>query len=505
MSSAYDPGQAFLYLQTVPSSGNDLVSFYVDDFQLTYVQPPQIQANIPSIYQTLAQYFPVGAAVDMTDLTGAHAQLWAKHFNSMTPGNDLKWSSVEPNKGQYNYTNGDALVGLAVCNAAKVRGQNLVWATGQQTPAYAYGDGTNTTTNQATVTANIQEHIQNEVQHFGTKVYAWDVVNEPIDPKQPDCLVHGPFYNVLGKSYIDVAFQAARQYAPPGTKLFLNEYSTADANRLACLVKVVQDLQLRGIPIDGIGHEEHNAINYPSPAAILNSINAVAAQLPGIDQQVTELDESVYNAGDTKSNYGNNVPPAVLAEQGWLYKSYFDVFRQMAGKVSAVTLWGMADDDTWLDSFPVARTDYPLPFDMGLQAKPAYWGIVDPTKLPGYGLSFAISAGPIVGTTETWTVTATNPSSGPAYATQVNGFQLVQLPDAGKPCSPTVMPGSFPVSLGDVPANGKASVSFTVDFSGCRGRSQFTLTMPWSSAVYNTGTFTYQGQYFPEANSPNAQ
>jgi endo-1,4-beta-xylanase len=505
MSSGYDPGAAYLYLQTVPSSGNDLVSFYVDDFQLTYVQPPQIQKNIPSIYQTLAQYFPVGAAVDMTDLTGAHAQLWAKHFNSMTPGNDLKWSSVEPNRGQYNYTNGDALVGLAVCNAGKVRGQNLVWATGAQTPSYAFGDGTNSAANQAAVIANIQEHIQSEVQHFGTKVYAWDVVNEPIDPNQPDCLVHGPFYNVLGKSYIDVAFQAARQYAPPGTKLFLNEYSTADSNRLACLVKVVQDLRSRGIPIDGIGHEEHNAINYPSPVAILNSINTVSAQLPGIDQQVTELDESVYNAGDTKSNYGNDVPPAVLAEQGWLYKSYFDVFRQVAGKVSAVTLWGMADDDTWLDSFPVARTDYPLPFDMQLQVKPAYWGIVDPTKLPGYGLSFAISAGPIVGTTETWTVTATNPSSGPAYTTQVNGFRLVQLPDAGKPCSPKVTPGSFPVSLGDVPANGTASVSFTVDFSGCRGRSQFTLTMPWSSAVYNTGTFTYQGQYFPEPNSPNAQ
>ena len=40
----------------------------------------------------------MGAAVDMTDLTGPHAQLWAKHFNSMTPGNDLKWSSVEANK-----------------------------------------------------------------------------------------------------------------------------------------------------------------------------------------------------------------------------------------------------------------------------------------------------------------------------------------------------------------------------------------------------------------------
>ncbi len=502
MASGYDPGQAYLYLQTAGSS-TDTVSFYVDDFQLTYVQPPQIQTNIPSIYQTLSQYFPVGAAVDMTDLTGPHAQLWAKHFNSMTPGNDLKWSSVEPNKGQYDYSNGDALVGLAVCNAAKVRGQNLVWATGAQTPSYAFGDGTNSSTNQATVIANIQEHIQNEVQHFGTKVYAWDVVNEPIDPNQPDCLVHGPFYKVLGESYIDVAFQAARQYAPPGTKLFLNEYSTADANRLACLVKVVQGLRSRGIPIDGVGHEEHNAINYPSPAAIQNSIDTVAAQVPGIDQQVTELDESVYNAGDTKSNYGNNVPPAVLAEQGWLYKSYFDVFRQEAGKLSGVTLWGMADDDTWLDGFPVARTDYPLPFDMQLQAKPAYWGIVDPTHLPGYGLSFAISAGPIVGTSETWTVTATNPSSAPAYTTQVNGLQFVQL--SGKPCTPTVTSGSFPVALGDVPADGTATAQVTVDFSGCRGRSDFTVTMPWSSAVYNTGTLTYTGQYFPEPKSPNAQ
>ena len=37
MASAYDQGQASLYFQTVPASGNDLVSFYIDDFQLTYV------------------------------------------------------------------------------------------------------------------------------------------------------------------------------------------------------------------------------------------------------------------------------------------------------------------------------------------------------------------------------------------------------------------------------------------------------------------------------------
>ena len=95
MASSYDPGTAYLYFQTVPPSGNDLVSFYLDDFQLTYVPPPTIQTDIPSIYKTFADFFPVGAAVDSTDLSGPHAQLLTMHFNSITSENDMKWSSVE--------------------------------------------------------------------------------------------------------------------------------------------------------------------------------------------------------------------------------------------------------------------------------------------------------------------------------------------------------------------------------------------------------------------------
>ena len=86
----------------------------------------------------------------------------------------MKWSSLEASPGQYTYDIADSQVGLAVCSKMRVRGHNLVWATGQQTPAYATGDGTNSAANQAVVRANIQEHIQSTVQHFGDKVYAWD-------------------------------------------------------------------------------------------------------------------------------------------------------------------------------------------------------------------------------------------------------------------------------------------------------------------------------------------
>jgi endo-1,4-beta-xylanase len=488
MASSYDPGMAVLYLQTVPSSGTDLVSFYVDDFQLSYVAPPTIQTNIPSIFKSLSQYFPVGAEIDTTDLSGPHAQLLTTHFDSIVSGNDMKWSSVEATKGTYTYGNADSEVGLAVCNSMKIRGHNLVWATGAQTPAYATGDGTNSPANQAVVTANIQEHIQSEVQHFGTNVYVWDVVNEPLDPTQPDCLAHGPFYQVLGKSYIDIALQAARQYAPAGTELFINDYSTTDPNKLTCLMQVVGDLRSRGIPLDGVGHEMHNAINYPSTEAITRTISSMAATFPGLDQQITEMDMSVYNAGDTTSNYGMNIPLSVLAEQGWLYAKYFDALRELSGKLSAITFWGFADDDTWLDGFPVARTDYPLPFNMGLQAKPAYWGIVDPSQLPGAGMTFADSTVAGAQNTRTVTITATNGSVGPAYATMIKNFDLTQI--SGTSCTPKITPpGSYPISLGDIPTSGSASAAFTVDITGCDATSQFILAMPWSSSVYDTGTF----------------
>jgi endo-1,4-beta-xylanase len=262
------------------------------------------------------------------------------------------------------------------------------------------------------------------------------------------------------------------------------------------MVKLIQDLKSRGIPVDGVGHETHNGINYPSTAAMVSAINTIANDFPGIDQQITELDESVYNGGDNTSNYGSiaAVPESVLAEQGWLYAQYFNAFRQLKGTISSVTIWGFSDNDTWLDSFPISRVDLPLPFDVNLQAKPAYWGIVDPTQLPGYGMSFAISAKSGAQNARVWTVTATNGSVGPAYTTLLNGLTLKQT--AGAACSPIVTPpSSFPVSLGDIPTSGTSSANFTIDFTGCPTLARFTVSVPWSSATYDTGTFVTGNQY----------
>jgi endo-1,4-beta-xylanase len=329
----------------------------------------------------------------------------------------------------------------------------------------------------------------NEVQHFGSAIYVWDVVNEPLDPSQSDCLSHGPFYKVLGAKYIDIALKAARLYAPAGTQLFINDFSTTDANRLQCLIRVVATLRLRGIPLDGVGHEMHNHIDNPTPVSIFEAVNTMALLFPRLHQQVTEHDVSVYKASDNASNFGANggaVPASIIASQGWLYEKDFELLRRLKGKLDAFTFWGLADDNTWLDGFPINRLDLPLPFDTKLQAKPAYYGIVDPTQLPGYGLSVALTSQTGSRSARVFNLTATNPSTGTAYSTQISSFSLIQV--WGPPCRPQISPpSSFPLSLGDIPASGSATTSITVNFGRCSELALFDLSAPWSSATYETG------------------
>ncbi len=492
MAYSYDPGSAYLYVQS--ASGTQ--DFEITDFQLKYLPPLSIQQNIPSIYQTLERYFPVGAAVDQLDLSGAHEQLLVKHFDSITSENDMKWQETEPEEGQYTYTIADQEVALAQAHHMLVRGQNLVWATGEQTPSWVFTEPNSTTplsgsnpADVALLTQRIQSHIKHLVQHFGTAVYAWDVINEPIDPSEPDCLDHGPFYQVLGERYINIALRAAREYAPPGTELFINEYGLSNPARLKCMIRLIRRLRARGVPLDGIGHEMHTHINGPTAQQEYMSFETIHRLFPRLIQQVTELDMSVYNSNDNTSNYGANggsVPKYLLDEQGWLYKDYFDLFRRLHGVIDAVTFWGMADDDTWLDSFPIDRLDAPLPFNTDLQAKPAYWGIVDPTHLPGYGMTFSVSGQTTSNDSGTLTVTASNPSTQTAYDTVVNGLFVRQV--FGPPCWATVVPPSkYPVSLGNVAPSGEASASFKIKLYGCRGTARFAVWGTWTSAVYEKG------------------
>jgi endo-1,4-beta-xylanase len=133
----------------------------------------------------------------------------------------------------------------------------------------------------------------------------------------------------------------------------------------------------------------HLNIRRPSTKAIAETIRMFSTL--GIDNQITELDVSFC---ESPKDSCPAISQDALIEQGYRYRDLFQTFRDLKGELSGVTFWGLADDHTWLKKSPIARLELPLPFDEHLQAKPAYWGIVDPTRLPARPVSAQSRAEP---------------------------------------------------------------------------------------------------------------
>jgi endo-1,4-beta-xylanase len=181
-------------------------------------------------------------------------------------------------------------------------------------------------TDKATLTSVIQNHVTTLMSRYKGKIYAWDVVNEIFDDSGN--FRTSVFYNVLGESFVDIAFIAARA-ADPAAKLYINDYNLdGPGAKITNLVALVKRLQSRGVPIDGIGTQAH---------LILGQVGGVAAQLQvlantGLDVAITELDIRIPK----------DVTSAKLAQQ---QTDYNTVTKACLGvsKCVGITVWGVSD------------------------------------------------------------------------------------------------------------------------------------------------------------------
>ncbi|WP_127530221.1 endo-1,4-beta-xylanase [Paenibacillus kobensis] len=69
------------------------------------------------------------------------------------------------------------------------------------------------------------------VGHYKDVIKSWDVVNEVIEPSDPDGMRASEWYQITGTDYIKTAFRAAREAGGPDIKLYINDYSTDDPKK----------------------------------------------------------------------------------------------------------------------------------------------------------------------------------------------------------------------------------------------------------------------------------
>ncbi|HEO8420359.1 Endo-1,4-beta-xylanase A precursor [Mycobacteroides abscessus subsp. abscessus] len=337
--------------------------------------------------------FSIGAAVEPYQLEGTDAAVLKHHFNSIVAENVMKPINIQPEEGKFNFEQADKIVQFAKENGMELRFHTLVWHS--QVPEWFFLDKdgksmVNETDpkqrekNKKLLLKRLETHIKTIVKRYKNDIQSWDVVNEVIDdgnPANEQGLRESPWFKITGTDYIKVAFETANRYASKDAKLYINDYNTEVNPKRDRLYNLVKDLLKQGVPIDGIGHQSHIQIGWPSISEIESSINLFAGL--GLDNQITELDVSLYG-WPPRPAYPTYeaIPLNQFEAQAERYNQLFNLYERLDDKISSVTFWGIADNHTWLNDRAEqyndgVGVDAPFVFDTNYQVKPAYWAIMD--------------------------------------------------------------------------------------------------------------------------------
>ncbi|OQP06139.1 1,4-beta-xylanase [Geobacillus sp. 46C-IIa] len=327
-------------------------------------------SSIPSLREVFANDFRIGAAVNPVTLE-AQQSLLIHHVNSLTAENHMKFEHLQPEEGRFTFNIADQIFDFARSHHMAVRGHTLVWH--NQTPSWVFQDSQGHFVDRDVLLERMKSHISTVVQRYKGKVYCWDVVNEAVANEGSEWLRSSTWRQIIGDDFIQQAFLYAHE-ADPEALLFYNDYNECFPEKREKIYTLVKSLRDRGIPIHGIGMQAHWSLTRPSLDEIHAAIERYASL--GVILHITELDISMFEFDDHRKDL---IAPTneMVERQAERYEQIFSLFKEYRDIIQSVTFWGIADDHTWLDHFPVqGRKNWPFLFDEQHKPKPAFWRVV---------------------------------------------------------------------------------------------------------------------------------
>jgi endo-1,4-beta-xylanase len=346
----------------------------------------------PALKDIFAGDFLVGTAINLSQIYGEVPQETAiitKQFNSVTPENILKWQKVHPEPNVYVFGPVDKLIDLAQKNNMFIVGHTLVWQ--WQTPRWVFQNADGSDADRETVLARMKEHIYTVIGHCKGKVQSWDVVNEALDENGE--LRQTRWLLIIGEDFIEKAFEYAHQ-ADPDAELYYNDFDMWKPSKVEGSVRLLKNLQAKGLRIDGVGMQGHWDYDYPTNEELEAAIEAYAGL--GLKVMVTELDLTVlpkpdrdtgadiwrrFQLTDEVNPYVDSLPNEMQQKLAQRYAELFSIFHKHADKISRITFWGVDDGCSWRNNWPIrGRTDYPLLFGRDYQPKPAFYAVIKVVK-----------------------------------------------------------------------------------------------------------------------------
>jgi endo-1,4-beta-xylanase len=277
--------------------------------------------------------------------------------------------NTQPEKGRFNFNGMDRDMRFAREHNLKLFGAALVYRN-QHSPSWLRFMGPLCAGWRADALEQVlRDHIHTVVRYGGDAYWAWEVVNEPLQPAKNGC-----WSRVIGReAVIEKAFRFARE-ANPKALLVLNETfgrEGVDREKTDEFFALIRRLKSAGAPIDVAGIQMHLRAHVLRPSYLEEfKYFLQEARKAGVNVHVTEMD--VYQG------------PAGSSADPWKKQEevYYNVLRTCLddSNCTAFMVWGLHDESTWLKHRNDASLDLPdakpLLFDDQFAGKPAYFGVL---------------------------------------------------------------------------------------------------------------------------------
>lgn len=324
--------------------------------------------------------FYIGTALNEAEIRGIDTtgvDLVKTHFNSIVAENCMKNEEIHPAEDVWNFELADKFVEFGEANDMFIIGHCLVWHS-QLAKWFAYDEKGEYVTPEV-LKQRMKDHITTIMTRYKGRIHGYDVVNEAI--VEDGSYRKSPFYEILGEEFIPWAFECAHA-ADPDAELYLNDYGMNVPGRRDAYVKLINQLKERGLRIDAIGMQGHMGMDYPTVEEFETSLLAFAGT--GVSVMITEWDMSALptvnmgaNVADVEeykaslNPYADGLPEDVAKVWNERMKSFMDLFLKHSDKITRVTAWGVSDEDSWKNGWPIpGRTDYCLLIDRDHEVKP---------------------------------------------------------------------------------------------------------------------------------------
>ncbi|RLP86428.1 endo-1,4-beta-xylanase [Micromonospora sp. CV4] len=324
----------------------------------------------------------VGTAVDLAALNDAndpqYRRLAASEFSSVTAENAMKWESLEPTRGVYDWAAADQLVEFARRNKQSVRGHVLVWHS--QLPTWLTSGVADGSISKQELRELLRKHITTVVSRYKGRIWQWDVVNEAVsDPWDTPSTLHykGFWAQNLGPGYIADAFRWARA-ADPRALLFYNDYNIeafgsgnpAD-DKSQFVYDMVKGLRAQGVPVDGIGSQGHLGTQYGNYDTLQVTAALKKFTSLGVATAFTEVDVRSELTEAVQSGNSAEINPRLQASA-----ANFSVLMKACLAVRSClsyTVWGFTDRHSWVPGwFNEPPQGMATIYDENYQPKRAY-------------------------------------------------------------------------------------------------------------------------------------